>query len=311
MWRDRPDGAAFSSVPLWSRGGTGHLSRRDAAGRSGRAAAGGAGLRAGLSRAVPSREGGAELRAGRPHLAPPHPRARPPGRSAQLSRRGETGGRRGRTDGAQEPASPSASGVRPTVSDGARPRLSTCRQPPAPLTGATMESPAGGSAATELAHPCAEPELPAAGPAEAVAGGGEVAQVGAAAPRPRCLRAVYVLNDPPKGGAGARSPEAGARQCLLRACEAEGAQLGTVNFGELDFGETEVLDAFYDAGEQLGGGGAGGRELRLTPVCCHLPGLREGAAGRGGKADRGGAGEAREGGRGTCETVRGVLRKWL
>ncbi|NWS68834.1 M3K15 kinase, partial [Crotophaga sulcirostris] len=48
-------------------------------------------------------------------------------------------------------------------------------------------------------------------------------------------------------GGGARSPEAGARQCLLRACEAEGAQLGTVNFGELDFGETAVLDAFYDA----------------------------------------------------------------
>ncbi|NXD72317.1 M3K15 kinase, partial [Eolophus roseicapillus] len=102
-----------------------------------------------------------------------------------------------------------------------------------------MESPAGGSAAAEPAHPCAEPELPAAGPAE-VAGDGEVAEVGAATPRSRCLRAVYVLNDPPKVGAG-------ARQCLLRACEAEGAQLGTVNFGELDFGETAVLDAFYDA----------------------------------------------------------------
>uniref|UniRef100_A0A8C4KKI8 mitogen-activated protein kinase kinase kinase n=1 Tax=Dromaius novaehollandiae TaxID=8790 RepID=A0A8C4KKI8_DRONO len=43
------------------------------------------------------------------------------------------------------------------------------------------------------------------------------------------------------------TPEAGARQCLQRACEAEGAQLGMVNFGELDFGETAVLDAFYDA----------------------------------------------------------------
>lgn len=116
-----------------------------------------------------------------------------------------------------------------------------------------------------------------------MAGGGEVALVGAAAPRPRCLRAVYVLNDPPKGGAGARSPEAGARQCLLRACEAEGAQLGTVNFGELDFGETAVLDAFYDAGERLGGGGAGGRELGLTPVCRHLPGLCGVAAGRAGE----------------------------
>uniref|UniRef100_A0A8B9XJ32 mitogen-activated protein kinase kinase kinase n=1 Tax=Bos mutus grunniens TaxID=30521 RepID=A0A8B9XJ32_BOSMU len=46
----------------------------------------------------------------------------------------------------------------------------------------------------------------------------------------------------PQGG-----PEAGARQCLLRACEAEGAHLTSVPFGELDFGETAVLDAFYDA----------------------------------------------------------------
>ncbi|XP_034505795.1 mitogen-activated protein kinase kinase kinase 15, partial [Ailuropoda melanoleuca] len=34
---------------------------------------------------------------------------------------------------------------------------------------------------------------------------------------------------------------------LLRACEAEGAQFISVPFGELDFGETAVLDAFYDA----------------------------------------------------------------
>uniref|UniRef100_A0A8B9DAU9 mitogen-activated protein kinase kinase kinase n=1 Tax=Anser cygnoides TaxID=8845 RepID=A0A8B9DAU9_ANSCY len=113
-----------------------------------------------------------------------------------------------------------------------------------------MESPAGGSAAAEPGHPGTEPELPAPCPPEAAAaapGGVEAAEGGAGAPRARCLRAVYVLNEPPKAGAGARSPEAGARQCLLRACEAEGAQLGTVNFGELDFGETAVLDAFYDA----------------------------------------------------------------
>ncbi|XP_044525141.1 mitogen-activated protein kinase kinase kinase 15 [Gracilinanus agilis] len=64
--------------------------------------------------------------------------------------------------------------------------------------------------------------------------------------RQRSLRAVYVLNDSPKSGAGG-SPEAGALQCLQRACEAEGAHLATVNFGELDFGETAVLDTFYDA----------------------------------------------------------------
>lgn len=121
-----------------------------------------------------------------------------------------------------------------------------------------MESPAGGSAAAEPGHPGTEPELPAPCPPEAAAaapGGVEAAEGGAGAPRARCLRAVYVLNEPPKAGAGARSPEAGARQCLLRACEAEGAQLGTVNFGELDFGETAVLDAFYDAGERDGAGG--------------------------------------------------------
>ncbi|XP_053562369.1 mitogen-activated protein kinase kinase kinase 15 isoform X2 [Bombina bombina] len=62
----------------------------------------------------------------------------------------------------------------------------------------------------------------------------------------RSLRVVYVLNDSPKSAMGA-SPEAGALHCLRRACEAEGAQLTSVNFGELDFGETAVLDAFYDA----------------------------------------------------------------
>ncbi|XP_013910148.1 PREDICTED: mitogen-activated protein kinase kinase kinase 15, partial [Thamnophis sirtalis] len=65
--------------------------------------------------------------------------------------------------------------------------------------------------------------------------------------RPRSLRAVYVVNENPKGSSGARSPEVEALLCLVRACEAAGAQLTTVNFGELDFGETAVLDIFYDA----------------------------------------------------------------
>ncbi|XP_078514012.1 mitogen-activated protein kinase kinase kinase 15 isoform X2 [Lissotriton helveticus] len=65
-------------------------------------------------------------------------------------------------------------------------------------------------------------------------------------PRQRSLRVVYVLNDSPKTGP-AGSTESGALQCLLRACEAEGAHLSSVNFGELDFGETAVLDTFYDA----------------------------------------------------------------
>uniref|UniRef100_A0A4W2IFK2 mitogen-activated protein kinase kinase kinase n=1 Tax=Bos indicus x Bos taurus TaxID=30522 RepID=A0A4W2IFK2_BOBOX len=80
-----------------------------------------------------------------------------------------------------------------------------------------------------------EPE----GAAEGAGVGGEGG--GAGGPR-RALRAVYVRSESPQGG-----PEAGARQCLLRACEAEGAHLTSVPFGELDFGETAVLDAFYDA----------------------------------------------------------------
>ncbi|KAM8977103.1 mitogen-activated protein kinase kinase kinase 15 [Pelodytes ibericus] len=62
----------------------------------------------------------------------------------------------------------------------------------------------------------------------------------------RSLRVVYVLNDSPKSAMGG-SPESGALQCLHRACDGEGAQLTSVNFGELDFGETAVLDTFYDA----------------------------------------------------------------
>lgn len=64
----------------------------------------------------------------------------------------------------------------------------------------------------------------------------------------RSLRAVYVLNDGLKAVL-ASSPESGALQCLQRACDAESALLTTVTFGRLDFGETTVLDTFYDAGE--------------------------------------------------------------
>ncbi|XP_013365356.1 PREDICTED: mitogen-activated protein kinase kinase kinase 15, partial [Chinchilla lanigera] len=62
----------------------------------------------------------------------------------------------------------------------------------------------------------------------------------------RALRAVYVCSDSAHSSA-AGSPEGGALQCLLQACEAEGVCLISVRFGELDFGETAVLDAFYDS----------------------------------------------------------------
>lgn len=43
--------------------------------------------------------------------------------------------------------------------------------------------------------------------------------------------------------------ESMALQCLKDACESVGSKLETVNFGKLDFGETAVLDRFYNAGE--------------------------------------------------------------
>lgn len=127
--------------------------------------------------------------------------------------------------------------------------------PPAGAVGAAAEPPqcplppVGEGVAGPPGPP--EPE----GAAEGAGVGGEGA--GGGGPR-RALRAVYVRSESPRGGA-AGGPEAGARQCLLRACEAEGAHLISVPFGELDFGETAVLDAFYDAGEA-------GSPLSPTPL---------------------------------------------
>uniref|UniRef100_A0A4X1V5J0 mitogen-activated protein kinase kinase kinase n=2 Tax=Sus scrofa TaxID=9823 RepID=A0A4X1V5J0_PIG len=113
--------------------------------------------------------------------------------------------------------------------------------PAAGALGAAAESPPGsqppgGEGAAGPAGPL-EPD----GAAEGAGVGGE----SGGGPR-RALRAVYVRSESPQGGA-VGGPEEGARQCLLRACEAEGAHLISVPFGELDFGETAVLDAFYDA----------------------------------------------------------------
>uniref|UniRef100_A0ACB8FIA9 Uncharacterized protein n=1 Tax=Sphaerodactylus townsendi TaxID=933632 RepID=A0ACB8FIA9_9SAUR len=102
----------------------------------------------------------------------------------------------------------------------------------------------GGDSSEQQLSPPGAPEALAgseAAPGAAIAAAG--GEGGGPVLRQRCLRAVYVLNDHnPKGA------EAGALQCLVRACAAEGAHLATVNFGELDFGETAVLDVFYDAG---------------------------------------------------------------
>ncbi|XP_036126075.1 mitogen-activated protein kinase kinase kinase 15 [Molossus molossus] len=62
----------------------------------------------------------------------------------------------------------------------------------------------------------------------------------------RALRVVYVCNESLEDDA-ADSPEEGAFQCLVGACEAQGAHLTTMLFEVLDFEETAKLDAFYYA----------------------------------------------------------------
>lgn len=58
----------------------------------------------------------------------------------------------------------------------------------------------------------------------------------------------YVINEASQGPLLAA--ESGALQSLREACEAVGAALETLHFGKLDFGETAVLDRFYNAGER-------------------------------------------------------------
>lgn len=106
-------------------------------------------------------------------------------------------------------------------------------------TGVCSQAGSGGETQCSLPSGSCVPEPP---------GGGEGPQW---ITKQRSLRVVYVLNDSMKSAMGG-SPESGALQCLRRACENEGAQLTSVNFGELDFGETEVLDTFYNAGKTDG-----------------------------------------------------------
>uniref|UniRef100_A0A803TJ94 mitogen-activated protein kinase kinase kinase n=1 Tax=Anolis carolinensis TaxID=28377 RepID=A0A803TJ94_ANOCA len=57
----------------------------------------------------------------------------------------------------------------------------------------------------------------------------------------------YVINEASPGAV--LQAESGALQSLREACEAVGAELQALHFGKLDFGETAVLDRFYNAGE--------------------------------------------------------------
>lgn len=61
----------------------------------------------------------------------------------------------------------------------------------------------------------------------------------------RPVTVAYVVN----GEASQQNnAESMALQCLKDACDTVGSKLETVNFGKLDFGETTVLDRFYNAG---------------------------------------------------------------
>nr|XP_051698040.1 mitogen-activated protein kinase kinase kinase 5-like [Oryctolagus cuniculus] len=55
----------------------------------------------------------------------------------------------------------------------------------------------------------------------------------------------YVINEASQGQLVVAESE--ALQSLREACEAVGATLETLHFGKLDFGETAVLDRFYNA----------------------------------------------------------------
>ncbi|TWW68605.1 Mitogen-activated protein kinase kinase kinase 5 [Takifugu flavidus] len=65
----------------------------------------------------------------------------------------------------------------------------------------------------------------------------------------RPVTVAYVVNGETSQQSNAESL---ALQCLRDACDMVGSRLETVNFGQLDFGETTVLDTFYNAVSSLG-----------------------------------------------------------
>uniref|UniRef100_A0A8D0H792 mitogen-activated protein kinase kinase kinase n=1 Tax=Sphenodon punctatus TaxID=8508 RepID=A0A8D0H792_SPHPU len=79
----------------------------------------------------------------------------------------------------------------------------------------------------------------------ATAGTGVRAKGGGGGDTGRRTAVVYVINEASAGLL--QAAENGALQSLREACEAVGAALETLHFGKLDFGETTVLDRFYNA----------------------------------------------------------------
>lgn len=76
------------------------------------------------------------------------------------------------------------------------------------------------------------------------AGGGGLLTTGKSS-KSRPVTVAYVVNSEASLQSNAESM---ALQCLRDACDTVGSKLETVNFSKLDFGETTVLDSFYNAG---------------------------------------------------------------
>ncbi|XP_075893755.1 mitogen-activated protein kinase kinase kinase 5 isoform X1 [Nelusetta ayraudi] len=75
------------------------------------------------------------------------------------------------------------------------------------------------------------------------AGGGGLLTTGKSS-KSRPVTVAYVVNSEASQQSNAESM---ALQCLRDACDTVGSKLETVNFSKLDFGETTVLDSFYNA----------------------------------------------------------------
>ncbi|KAL4649085.1 mitogen-activated protein kinase kinase kinase 5 isoform X1 [Arapaima gigas] len=88
--------------------------------------------------------------------------------------------------------------------------------------------------------------VPAAGTfwQDAVVAGCVGSPAAAAKCRSRTVTVAYVINS---DASPAHAGESVALQCLRDACDSAGCKLVTVHFGKLDFGETAVLDHFYNA----------------------------------------------------------------
>ncbi|XP_074043772.1 mitogen-activated protein kinase kinase kinase 5 isoform X2 [Macrotis lagotis] len=108
--------------------------------------------------------------------------------------------------------------------------------PPPPPAGSFWNVESGGASAPcpgGISAAALAPGAPSAPRSRGNAGGG------------RRTTVAYVINEASQGQLVAAESE--ALQCLREACEAVGAALETLHFGKLDFGETAVLDRFYNA----------------------------------------------------------------